>query len=217
MRNGNAQPKGTLQAMRIPKGIPLLENAVHRPPPPFPYSKLLMPRHAETIGEHSYGKIHIFGEQYLDLFSIGKFTSIGSSVSAIVKGHNHNADWFTTYPFGSPHLEEEWPGADQDYHDEKRRGLTIGSDVWLGQESVFMLGDLTIGHGAIVGARTIVTKDVPPYAVVAGNPARIIKNRFPDWVIEHLLSLAWWDKPDEWIQEHKGTLCSDDLEALMRL
>ena len=89
----------------------------------------------------------------------------------------------------------------------------IGSDVWIGRNAV-LLGGITIGHGAIIGAFSVVAKDVPPYAVVVGNPAKVIRYRFVPQIVSRLLELAWWDWTDEEVQERMNQLM--DIHLLLQ-
>ncbi len=90
----------------------------------------------------------------------------------------------------------------------------IGNDVWIGYEALVLSG-VHIGDGAVIGARAVVTKDVPPYAVAVGNPARIIKYRFRPQIVQQLLIMKWWDKSDEWISQNIQHLLTDDFEVLL--
>lgn len=150
-----------------------------------------------------------FGDKYL---KIGKFCSIGFGVQFISPYANHQTHSITTYPFWhifstkenlQPWLEEA------DYKGD----TIIGNDVWFGRESMIMPG-VTIGDGAIIGARAIVTKDVPPYAIVAGNPATVIKYRFSQEMIQELLKIQWWDWTIEKIIAHHTLLMGGDIEKL---
>ena len=89
----------------------------------------------------------------------------------------------------------------------------IGSDVWIGYEALVMPG-VSIGHGAIVSTRSVVTADVPPYAIVGGNPARVIRTRFADDDVERLLEMAWWDWPAETVTRHLALIVAGDVTAL---
>jgi virginiamycin A acetyltransferase len=90
----------------------------------------------------------------------------------------------------------------------------VGNDVWIGYGSTVMPG-VTIGDGAIVGSCSVVTKDVPPYAIVGGNPAKVIRYRFDEVTIARLLELRWWDWPIERITARLADLCSEDVSALL--
>lgn len=103
-------------------------------------------------------------------------------------GGEHRADWITTYPFNALFGE----GAHITGHPSSKGDIVVGNDVWIGYQSCILSG-VTIGNGAIIGAKSVVTKDVPPYAIVAGNPAKFIRYRFPQETIDKLEHLAWWD------------------------
>lgn len=150
-----------------------------------------------------------------DRLIIGKFCAIAAGTRFIMNGGNHFMGGFTTYPFTI--FGDGWNTALPALPEFPFKGDTVvGNDAWLGYESLIMPG-LKIGHGAVVAARSVVTKDVPPYAVVAGNPARIVRTRFSDEVVELLLRLAWWDRPAEWITRHIPVLCGNDPERLREL
>jgi len=145
-----------------------------------------------SIGAFSYGRPKVrFPESGRGL-TIGRYCSIADRVE-IFLGGNHRVDWATTYPFSA--LRGLWPGAPatEDYH-ASRGDVNIGHDVWLGSGALILSG-VTIGHGAVVAAAAVVTRDVPPYAIVGGNPARVIRRRFDDATIASLLEAAWWDLP----------------------
>lgn len=142
---------------------------------------------------------------------IGSYCSIADGVS-IYAGGNHRADWVSTFPF---RIVFNLPGALQDGIPESRGPVTIGNDVWIGRWATIMSG-VTIGDGAVVGARAVVAKNVRPYAIVVGNPAREIRRRFSDETIERLLKVRWWDWPEEEIIAAVPLLCSSDAENLLR-
>lgn len=119
---------------------------------------------------------------------IGRFTSIAADVR-IFSGGEHVTDAVTTYPLRTLLLRPEATG---NWDAWSRGTTTIGSDVWLGHGAVVLSG-VRVGHGAIVGAGAVVTRDVPDYAVVAGNPATVVKRRFTPELVERLLAIAWWD------------------------
>jgi Hexapeptide repeat of succinyl-transferase len=122
-------------------------------------------------------------------------------------------EWGTTYPFSA--FRELWPGApgSEDYH-TSRGDVTIGHDVWLGSGAIIMSG-VTVGHGAVVAAHAIVTRDVPPYAIVGGNPAKVIRYRFDESIIADLLDARWWDLPQEKIATLIPLLQSDRIRELV--
>ena len=148
-----------------------------------------------------------------DHLRIGKFCSIASGVKFIMGPANHRISSVTTYPFhvfGGAWEENAPLHLDQ----PPRKGDTvIGNDVWIGRESVILPG-VHIGDGAIVAACSVVTRDVEPYAVVGGDPARFLKKRFDDGLISLLLELKWWDSSPEDLVELLPLLCDPDLERV---
>ncbi len=146
---------------------------------------------------------------------IGKFVSIACGAKFLFNSANHTQRSLSTYIF--PVLFEEW-GLDVDRIPEawdNKGDIVIGNDVWIGYEAVVLAG-VTIGDGAIVAARAVVTKDVPPYTIVGGMPAKPIRKRFSDSEIDQLLELKWWDWPPEQIAAHIDLIQSGDLEKLKR-
>ncbi len=148
-----------------------------------------------------------------DKLIIGKFCAIAEGARFIMNGANHAMSGFSTYPFNIfGHGWEE--GFDPKSWEREVRGDTvIGNDVWIGMEAVIMPG-VKIGDGAIVAAKAVVTHDVPPYAIVAGNPAKPVKARFDEWTVKRLLSIAWWDWPVDKITRNVNAIRGADLRAL---
>lgn len=140
---------------------------------------------------------------------IGKFVQIARGSYFITSSANHPMAGVTAYPFRI--FKPETFG----YKDLPVRDTVVGHDVWIGHEAAMMPG-VRIGSGAIIAARAVVTRDVPAYAVVGGNPAGIIRMRYPDDVIADLLDLAWWDWPLDKIEANLPHLESGDIEALER-
>jgi acetyltransferase-like isoleucine patch superfamily enzyme len=146
-------------------------------------------------GKHTYGKIviHAWDEEFTSsTVEVGSYTSIGGNCSMILDG-NHKYTGFSTFPF------KESLGWDAPGSRWGKKVPTIGNDVWIGM-NVMILSGVSIGDGAIVAANTVVTKDVPPYAIVAGNPGRIKKYRFSQDIIDELLRYPWWALPDETVR-----------------
>ena len=164
-----------------------------------------------TIGRHTYGTPRIVryrgdaGE-----VRIGSFCSIAEHVE-IYLGGNHRSDWVSTFPFRS---RLGLPGAYLDGHPASRGAVVIGNDVWIGRGATILSG-VNVGDGAVIGARSVVTGDVRPYGVAAGNPAREIRRRFSDDEVERLLAVAWWDWPDERIVECVDLLSSARIEEFL--
>lgn len=132
---------------------------------------------------------------------IGKFCSIACGTKFLFNSANHTLGSLSTYPF--PIFFEEW-GMDMKNVAsawDNKGDIVVGNDVWIGYEAVILAG-VTIGDGAIIGTRAVVTKDVPPYTIVGGVPAKEIRKRFPDEVISELLNVKWWDWPEEKIAKN---------------
>ncbi len=151
--------------------------------------------------------------EFGDSLYIGKFCSIASGVQFIMGSANHRISSISTYPFnvfGGAWAENTPPHLSQ----LPFKGDTvIGNDVWIGRDSVIMPG-VKIGDGAIIAAYSVVVKDIEPYTVAGGNPARPIKKRFDEELIELLLKLQWWDFEPEKLFAFMPILCDDDLELL---
>lgn len=140
-----------------------------------------------------------------DRLLIGKFCSIACGAKFLMRSANHSLASLSTYPF--PIFYEEWGLDVRDITAAwtPKGDIVIGNDVWIGYEAVVMAG-VTIGDGAIIGARAVVTRDVPPYTIMGGVPAKEIRKRFPDETIGTLLKLRWWDWPEEKIQRYIGEI-----------
>jgi len=149
-----------------------------------------------------------------DRLKIGKFCSIACGARFLFNSANHTMGSLSTYPF--PLFYEEW-GLDRknvaDAWDHKG-DIVIGNDVWIGYEAVILAG-VTIGDGAIIGARAVVTSDVPPYTIAGGVPARTIRKRFPETIVTSLLQLKWWEWPREKILRNIGAIQSGRIELLL--
>ncbi|MFT6461208.1 MAG: virginiamycin A acetyltransferase [Maricaulis maris] len=192
--------------------------------PSMAYLKPLLADHPKiSAGDYSY--IHSFDDparfaetqvKYAfdfieDRLEIGKFCSIAADASFVLNGGNHFADRLSSYPFpifgcwGEPD-PGPWPN---------KGGITIGHDVWIGWDAVIMPG-VSIGHGAIIAAKSVVTRDVAPYTIVGGNPGQVIRKRLPEADIERLLALGWWDWPLEAIRAASDALMKADIDALER-
>lgn len=146
-----------------------------------------------------------------DRLIIGKFVAIAQAAQFIMNGANHPMGGFSTFPFamfGIPEAPALTPET------LSHRGDTvIGNDVWIGREAVIMPG-VTVGDGAIIGTRAQVSRDVPPYAVVVGNPGEVVKTRFPPEIVEELLAIRWWDWDAEKIARNLRLIAAADIDAL---
>ena len=147
-----------------------------------------------------------------DKLVIGKFCALARGVRFIMNGANHQLNGFSTYPFYI--FGNGWEVATPRPEDFPYKGDTVvGNDVWLGFEALIMPG-VKIGDGAVVAAGAVVTGEVPPYAIVGGNPARVIKQRYSADVVAELLEIRWWDWPVDQITRHLPAIVGVDLVAL---
>ncbi|MDF2813204.1 MAG: chloramphenicol acetyltransferase [Microvirga sp.] len=169
-------------------------------------------RYGFEIGAFSYGRPKVRFPESGKKLTIGRYCSIADKVE-ILLGGNHRTDWGTTYPFSA--LPGLWPSAPEtrDYHGS-RGNVTIGHDVWLGSGATILSG-VTIGNGAVIAAHALITRDVPPYAIVGGNPAKVIRYRFDEETIAALLEARWWDLPRERIGTLIPLLQSDRIKELV--
>jgi len=132
-----------------------------------------------------------------------------------MNGANHRMDGFSTYPFNI--FGEGWEKHTPTLNQLPFKGDTIiGNDVWVGMDTVIMPG-VNIGDGAIVAAKSVITKDVEPYTIVGGNPAQKIKERFPEQIINKLLEIRWWDLNIEIISDHIDVIVNGEIEKLEKL
>lgn len=146
----------------------------------------------------------------VDKLIIGNYCSIGSGAVFMMAGNQgHNSQWVSTFPF---YFQANiFKTAKNGF--EKSGNTTIGNDVWIGSEAMIMSG-ITIGDGAIIASRAVVTKDVPPYAVVGGNPATVLKYRFSEEEIKQLLTMKWWNWKEDKVKECMPLICSHSVEDL---
>lgn len=168
------------------------------------------------VGEFSYFSgadfekhvTHHYGF-YGDKLIIGKFCQIASGIEFIMNGVNHQMNAVSTFPF---YIFEGWEQNVPELHKMPLKGDTIvGNDVWIGQNATILPG-VHIGDGAIIGANSVVAKHVEPYSIVAGNPARFIRKRFDEEMINLLLEVRWWNLPIEQINRLIPLLSCDDLQ-----
>jgi acetyltransferase-like isoleucine patch superfamily enzyme len=168
-------------------------------------------RRGFSIGDHTYGRPKVRFANSGRKLTIGAYCSIADGVE-IMLGGNHRTEWVATFPFGS--FPDVWPGEGIAYVPGTRGDVTIGNDVWVGTEAMIFDG-VTIGDGAVVAARSVVTRDVRPYAIVGGNPARELRRRFDDDQVDALLALRWWEWPDDVVRARVAELCSADVVAFL--
>lgn len=148
-----------------------------------------------------------------DRLVIGKFCSIACDARFLMTSGNHSKQSLSSYPF--PIFYEEWGGeiADVTKAWDNFGDIVIGNDVWIGYQAIIMSG-VKIGDGAVIGTGAVVTHDVPPYSIVGGIPAKIIKKRFDEEVISKLLEIKWWDWPEKKIQKNLKSIQSGLVERL---
>jgi len=144
-----------------------------------------------------------------DKLIIGKFCMIASDVTFIMNGANHLTDAISTFPFAI--FGGDWSNAMDGKTYPNKGNTTIGNDVWIGYKATIMAG-VTIGDGAVIATNAVVTKDVAPYTIVGGNPAKVIKKRFSEERIKQLLEMAWWNWEIEKITENIQYLTGKDFE-----
>ncbi len=151
-----------------------------------------------------------------DKLKIGKYCSIACGAKFLFTSGNHALRSLSTYTF--PIFYEEYGLNPENITDawDNKGDIVIGNDVWIGYEAVILSG-VTVGDGAIIGARAVVTKDVPPYTIVGGVPAKSIRRRFDDATIEKLQALRWWDWDEEKIKHGIPAIQSGDIDALERI
>ncbi|MDR2781205.1 MAG: CatB-related O-acetyltransferase [Holosporaceae bacterium] len=158
-----------------------------------------------------------FSPKEIDRLIIGKFCAIASGVKFIMggnQGHNHN--FFTSYPLEVLQEDFDKYKNSSPIAYERKGDTVVGNDVWIGVETLILPG-VKIADGAVIGARSVITKNIEPYEIWAGNPAKLIRKRFSDDVIELLLEICWWNWDIEKIRANIDVLASSDVERLKRL
>jgi len=169
------------------------------------YTRDLLPQYKNNIGKYTYGLPKIYRLEDSSQIQIGKFCSIANDVRIFLDGE-HETNNISTYPFGY------FKGfTTKKRHITKSKGeVIIGNDVWIGY-GVTILSGVKIGDGAILGACSLITKDVLPYTIVGGVPAKIIKKRFNDKTIKKLLEIKWWNWSDQKIQNNIEILKNNNI------
>ena len=168
-----------------------------------------------SLGAFSYGEEHLTIRQWGEgaALRIGRFCSIADDVT-IFLGGNHRTDWITTFPFGHV-FAEQLGGAAIVGHPATKGDVSIGHDVWIGSGARIMSG-VQIGNGAVIAAAAVVTRDVPAYGIVGGNPARLLSTRFAPQIVALLQQLAWWDLPTETLRQITADLSAPPSESSLR-
>ena len=176
------------------------------------------------VGKYSYYSGYYHGHSFddcarylfpdrddVDKLIIGSFYSIGTGVSFVMAGNQgHRMEWVSSFPFfyfDDDYTEDAVDGF------EKAGDTVIGNDVWIGAEAMIMPG-VQVGHGALIGARSVVTKNVEPYTIVGGNPAKQIRKRFTENEIEMLLEMEWWNWYESQIKSAMKVICSSNIAEL---
>lgn len=161
------------------------------------------------IGRYTYGQPVVYSWEEGTYLKIGAFCSIAKGVK-ILLGGEHRVDWVTTYPFSAL-----WDKAQHiSGHPASKGNVIIGNDVWLGMDCVILSG-VSIGDGAVIGTSSVVAKDVPPYSIYAGNPAKFIRNRFDEATIDSLLDIKWWEWEDHKIEQMLPLLLNNDVQGFL--
>ena len=164
-----------------------------------------------TIGDCSYGHPEILDSGGAKgAVVIGRYCSI--AIVKILVGGNHHAEWVSMYPI---RIRFDLPGKYTDGQPYTKGDVIIGSDVWIGEDA-FILSGVKIGSGAVIAARSVCTRDVPEYAIVGGNPARVIRMRFDDGQIAALLRIAWWNWEVAQVIANVESLCSPDIDSFIQ-
>lgn len=164
------------------------------------------------FGKYTYGVPNVLYAGSGAQLKIGNFCSIAKGVT-IYLGGNHRSDWVTTYPFG--HINNlVFNGFNGAGHPSTKGDVVIGNDVWIGSNATIMSG-VCIGDGSVIANNSHIVKDIEPYSMVGGNPAKFIKFRFTPEQIKSLLEIKWWDWDDDKINKFTPLLCNNDINAFI--
>jgi virginiamycin A acetyltransferase len=202
----------TVHPVRLPDGSPHTGTVFLKPAIDHPRF---------TVGDYTYASAHVPPDDWAahlapylypsspERLTLGRFCQIANGVTFITASANHRYDGITSYPFaifaGPREGRASMPGPGPD--------TEVGHDVWIGANATILPG-ARIGSGAIIGAGSVVAGEVPPYAIVAGNPARILRHRFDTDTIARILGVAWWHWPVDRILAHEAAICGGDVAAL---
>jgi acetyltransferase-like isoleucine patch superfamily enzyme len=165
-----------------------------------------------SFGKYTYGNPNIHFKNDDAKLVVGKFCSFASNIN-IYLGGNHNTNWVTTYPFGHIHTNT-FNSFNGKGHPSTKGDVIIGNDVWIGSNVTIMSG-ITIGDGAVIANNSHVIKNVEPYSLVGGNPAKFIKYRFTQEQIKKLLEINWWNWEDDKINKFIPLLCNNNIDEFI--
>lgn len=167
-----------------------------------------------SFGKYTYGNLNICFNNINSKLVVGNFCSIASNVR-IYLGGNHRKDWVTTYPFG--HINSDvFNNFNGNGHPSTKGDVIIGNDVWIGDNVTIMSG-VNIGDGSIIANNSHIVKNVEPYSLVGGNPAKFINYRFTCEQIEQLLEIKWWNWDDDKINNYTTLLCNDNIDKFIEI
>lgn len=162
------------------------------------------------VGINTYGCPEIFEWGEGKVLTVGAYCSIAENVK-IFLGGEHHTDWVSTYPFN-----QFWEEAKNiQNHPMSKGDVIIGNDVWIGYGATILSG-VEIGNGAVIGAHTVVSRNVPAYAIFAGNPATFVRSRFTTDVVDQLQKIEWWTWPEEELRNCVELLMADDISAFLK-
>ena len=175
--------------------------------------KAMMKNGQLKVGNHTYGINNLMITSYKGSNAnvvIGKYCSLAPNIS-IITGGIHPTNWISTYPF---RIKWDMNGKFEDGMPYSKGDVIIGNDVWIGT-GVTILSGIKIGHGSVIAAGSIVVKDVAPYAIIGGNPAKLIRFRFNEFDIERLLVTNWWDWNEEKVKENVSLINSESVDNFL--